>query len=66
MTEAILATITDAAMALAVSERTVRYLIARGELAPVIHIGRSVRIPVETLRAFVDARASETRVERGA
>lgn len=69
MTESLLATIDDAAAALAVSPRTIRNLIQRGDLAPV-RIGRSVRIPIATLRAFVDARVADaappTEMERGA
>jgi excisionase family DNA binding protein len=53
MTEQLLLNTRQAAHALAVSERTVRYLIARGELGPICHIGRAVRIPTSSLEAYV-------------
>jgi len=56
MTEKLLLTLNEAADALSLSERTIRYLITRGELAPVVHIGRSVRIPMSSLRALVEQR----------
>ena len=49
----LLLTIPQAACVLAVGRTTVYELIAAGALETV-HIGRSVRVPVEALRAFVD------------
>lgn len=46
-----------AARSLAVSERTLRYLKARGEI-PAVHIGRSLRFDVADLRAFIELRKS--------
>jgi excisionase family DNA binding protein len=73
MTEKLLLTIKEAAEALSISERTVRYKIASGELAPAVHIGRSVRIPTASLHALVErltaeaARAAPAQIElRGA
>ncbi len=58
MTEKLLLKVEEAAEALSVSVRTLRYLIANGEVAPVVHIGRSLRIPTATLRAFVETRTA--------
>jgi excisionase family DNA binding protein len=49
----LLLTIPQAAAALAVGRTTVYELISEGDLEAV-HIGRSVRVPVDALRAFVD------------
>ncbi len=49
----LLLTIPQAALALAVGRTTVYELIGAGAIETV-HIGRSVRVPVEALRAFVD------------
>ena len=49
----LLLTIPQAAAALAVGRTTVYELIGAGDLEAV-HIGRSVRVPVEALRVFVD------------
>jgi excisionase family DNA binding protein len=51
--EPLLLTIPQAARVLAVGRTTVYELIAAGDLEAV-HIGRSVRVPVEAVRAFVD------------
>ncbi len=49
----LLLTIPQAARVLAVGRTTVYELIAAG-LLETVHTGRSVRVPVEALRAFVD------------
>ena len=49
----LLLTIPQAAAVLAVGRTTVYELIAAGDLEAV-NIGRSVRVPVEALRLFVD------------
>ena len=49
----LLLTIPQAAAALSVGRTTVYELIGAGDLESV-HIGRSVRVPVEALRVFVD------------
>ena len=55
----LLLTIPQAAFVLAVGRTTVYELIGAGILEAV-HIGRSVRVPVEAVRAFVDQqRASQ-------
>jgi excisionase family DNA binding protein len=51
----LLLTISDAATALSVGRTTVYALIAAGEL-PVVHIGRSSRVPAEAIREFVAAK----------
>ena len=51
----LLLTIPQAASVLAVGRTTVYELIGAGELEAV-HIGRSVRVPVDALRSFVDRR----------
>lgn len=66
MTDKLLVTTKEAADALSVSERTVRYLIANGELAPVVRIGRSVRVPVATLRKYVENRTEDVNARRPA
>lgn len=66
MTDKLLVNLNEAAAALSVSERMVRYLIASGELAPVVHIGRSVRVPVATLRDFVEKRTEDVTARRPA
>ena len=60
MTERVLLRTREAAEALAVSEREIRYLVARGELAPVVRIGRALRIPVATVRSFAERRAADS------
>jgi excisionase family DNA binding protein len=55
-TPPLLLTIPDAARVLAVGRSTLYELIGSGQLATV-HIGRSVRISVEEVRAFVERRA---------
>ena len=49
----LLLTIPQAAAVLAVGRTTVYELIGAGDLEAV-HIGRSVRVPVDALRVFVD------------
>jgi excisionase family DNA binding protein len=51
----LLLTIPQAASVLAVGRTTVYELIGAGDLEAV-HIGRSVRVPVDALRSFVDRR----------
>ncbi len=47
----------DAAMALAISERTLARLTAAGEL-PTVRIGRSVRYSAKTIADFISLRES--------
>ena len=56
--ERLLLRIPEAAERLSVGRSTVYELVQRGEL-PTIHIGRSVRIPAEALRIWVERRAAE-------
>ena len=56
--ERLLLRIPEAAERLSVGRSTVYELVQRGEL-PTIHIGRSVRIPAEALRTWVERRAAE-------
>jgi excisionase family DNA binding protein len=49
----LLLTIPQAAAVLSIGRTTVYELIGAGDLESV-HIGRSVRLPVDALRAFVD------------
>lgn len=51
----LLLTIPQAALVLAVGRTTLYELIGAGELEAV-HIGRSIRVPVDALRSFVDRR----------
>ncbi len=68
MTEPLLWNLDEAARQLGnVSTRTVRRMLERGEL-PVVRVGRSVRIPAQAVRSWVDlnmANAHNLRV-RGA
>jgi excisionase family DNA binding protein len=66
VTEKLLVNLKEAAATLTVSERTVRYLVARGELAPVVRIGRSVRVPVATLRKYVERLTEDAEARRPA
>jgi len=50
----------DAAKALAISERTLWTLTNTGEITP-IKIGRSVRYPVDELRAFIERQRPDYR-----
>ncbi len=50
----LLLTVPDAARALAIGRTTLYELIAERRIETV-HIGRCTRVPVEALRAFVDA-----------
>ncbi len=61
----LLLTIPQAALVLAVGRTTVYELVAAGDL-DVVHIGRSVRIPVDALRSFVNRRATRTSPARAA
>jgi excisionase family DNA binding protein len=56
--ERILLDVDDAAQAVAISRRKLQYLINSGEV-PVVRIGRSVRVPLSGLRAYVDRLAIE-------
>ena len=51
----LLLTMIDAARALAIGRTTMYELVAAGEIG-VVHIGRSVRVPVDALHAFVERR----------
>jgi excisionase family DNA binding protein len=51
----LLLTVKEAAEVLAVSERTVFYLIRSGRL-PTVQIGRLRRVPLDALREFARAR----------
>lgn len=51
-TPRLLVTVEEAAEALAIS-RTALYALLRGGEIQVVHIGRSVRVPVVALEAFV-------------
>jgi excisionase family DNA binding protein len=61
----LLLTIPQAASVLAVGRTTVYELIGAGDLEAV-HIGRSVRVPVDALRSFVNRRATKTSSARTA
>jgi excisionase family DNA binding protein len=65
--EPLLLTAKEAAEVLRCSERQVRYMIADGSLSPVVHLGRSLRIPTATLRALVERLSVEgaARIESG-
>jgi excisionase family DNA binding protein len=56
--ERILLDVDDAAQAVAISRRKLQYLINEGHV-PVVRIGRSVRVPLQGLRAYVDRLATE-------
>jgi excisionase family DNA binding protein len=56
----VLLTVSEAGRALAVGRTTVYELIRNGELE-VIRIGRSTRIPVDAIRAFVDRQRRQQR-----
>ena len=60
-----LLTVPQAAAALAVSERTVRSMIAAGAL-PIVRVGRAIRIHSDDLRAFVEERRGVAGNGRGA
>lgn len=51
-TPRLLLTVEEAADALAISRTSLYVLLGRGEI-PVVHIGRSVRVPVDALNAYV-------------
>ena len=51
--EPLLITINDAADTLAISARTVRRMLERGDL-PTVRVGRSIRIPTKALKDWVD------------
>ena len=64
MTEPLLLTIAQAADCLSVSSRTVRRLIAAGELAPV-KIGRALRLRVTDLQSYVDRPMTQSNIGPG-
>lgn len=51
-TPRLLLTVEEAADALAISRTSLYVLLGKGEI-PVVHIGRSVRVPVDALSAYV-------------
>ncbi|MCG7871064.1 MAG: helix-turn-helix domain-containing protein [Candidatus Thiodiazotropha lotti] len=51
--EPLLITINDAANILAISTRTVRRMLDRGDL-PTVRVGRSIRIPTKALKDWVE------------
>ncbi len=60
MDERLLLRVEEAAALLAVGRATAYLLIATGEL-PCVRIGRSVRVPLADLRAWIGARATSGR-----
>ena len=54
----LLLTMIDAARALSIGRTTMYELVAAGEIG-VVHIGRSVRVPVDALHAFVERRRAD-------
>ncbi len=54
----LLLTMIDAARALSVGRTTMYELVAAGEIG-VVHIGRSVRVPVDALHTFVERRRAD-------
>jgi excisionase family DNA binding protein len=54
----LLLTMIDAARALSIGRTTMYELVAAGEIS-VVHIGRSVRVPVDALHAFVERRRAD-------
>lgn len=58
MPEPLALTLDDAAAALAVSPRTIRRLLAAGELEA-LRIGRALRVKRDSLHAFVDKNTIE-------
>lgn len=58
MTDRLVLSIKEAALALNLSPRTVAALCARGDL-PVVKIGRRVLLPTHLLRAWLERRAGE-------
>ncbi len=44
----------EAAEVLGVSKRTLHRLVARGELAPFVHVGASSRVAASELAAFIE------------
>ncbi len=54
----VLLTMIDAARALSIGRTTMYELVAAGEIG-VVHIGRSVRVPVDALHAFVERRRAD-------
>jgi excisionase family DNA binding protein len=57
---AVLVTVREATHRLAIGRSTLYLLIAAGELE-VIHIGRAVRVPVDSITAFIARRRSPER-----
>jgi excisionase family DNA binding protein len=58
----LLMTIRDAAEALGLGRSTVYELIGRGQLE-VVHVGRSVRVPTDAVRSFVESLRSDQGLE---
>ncbi len=56
--EPLLLRVADAAARLAIGRSTFYELLRSGEI-PTVRIGRSVRVPVAALRAWVDAKVDE-------
>jgi excisionase family DNA binding protein len=54
----LLLTMIDAARALSIGRTTMYELVAAGDI-DVVHIGRSVRVPVDALHAFVERRRAD-------
>lgn len=50
----LLVTIPQAARSLSISRAMLYSLVAKGEGPPVVHLGRSVRVPVADLRKWVE------------
>ena len=55
-------TIRDAAEVLGLGRSTVYELIGRGQLE-VVHVGRSVRVPTDAVRSFVESLRSDQSLE---
>lgn len=54
MSQRLLLTIPQAARSLNISRAMLYSLIAKGKGPPVVHLGRSVRVPAISLRKWVD------------
>ena len=54
----LLLTMIEAARVLSIGRTTMYELVAAGEIG-VVHIGRSVRVPVDALHAFVERRRAD-------
>ena len=62
--EPVLLRVTEAATVLSVGRSSVYELIQAGEL-PVVHIGRSVRVPARAVREFAERLEAEQRSGSG-